>query len=108
MLGLLTDVAPVGNQHQQRNTVQQRQRDNTVDAAKKPVVLHEQGVGRAGKVSAGGNPDGLLFFGYLYQAHLGVIFGQLQQINQPRFGQCRNEADAGRLDPFINHFRVFA
>jgi CubicO group peptidase (beta-lactamase class C family) len=53
----------------------QGQRDNPVDAAKKAVILQQQGVGLSGEVGPRRNPDGLFLFGHLDHTHLGVILG---------------------------------
>ena len=56
-------MAAQGDQHAEGNAIQLGQGDDAVDGGEEAVILHQQEVGFAGKIGAGGDANRLLFLG---------------------------------------------
>ena len=102
----LAEVAAIADQHQQRDPVELRQRDDAVDCREEAVVLHQHRGLDAGQVRAGGDADRLLFLGEAHQRHIRVVVGHADEVHQPGLRQGRNDLHVARLEGVVDQLGV--
>ena len=66
------------------------------------VVLHQHRRLHAGEVRARRDADAFLFLRQPHQDHLGIVFGQADQVHEPRLRQRRHQANAARLQRVVD------
>ena len=102
----LAELAAIADQHQQRNAVELRARDDAVDRREEAVVLHQHRRLDAGQVRAGRDADALFLLGQADQGHLRIVLGHADQVDEPRLGQRRQQPDAARLQRVVDELGV--
>ena len=98
----LAEVAAMADQHQQRDAVQLRARDDAVDRGEEAVVLHQHRRLAAGEVRAGRDADPFLFLGEPDERHLRIVLGHPDEVDQPGLRQRRDEPDPARLEGVVD------
>ena len=86
------------DQHQQRNPIELRARDDAVHRGEKAVVLHQHRRLHAGQVRARRDADAFLLLRQAHERHLRIVLGHPDEMHQPRLRQRRHDAHAGVLE----------
>jgi hypothetical protein len=102
----LAELTAIADEHQQRDLVQLRARDDAVDRGEESVVLHQHRGLRAGQMGAGRDPDAFFFLRKANERHLRIVFRHPNQVHEPRLGQRRHQPDAARLQGVVDHSRA--
>src|SRR5206468_1858507 len=55
---------------------------------------------------AGGEADAFFFLGEADESHLRIVFGNLNEVNEPGFGERGKKLDAAGFERVINELRV--
>ena len=88
----LAELAAMADQHQQRNAIELRARDDAVDRREKAVVLHQHRGLDAGEMRARRDADAFLFLREADEGHVGIVFRHADEMHEPRLGQRGHEA----------------
>ena len=81
--------------------------DDAVDGREKAVILHEHGGLDASKVRASGEADAFFFLGEADESHLRVVFGDLNEVDEPGFRQGGKQLDPARFERAVDELRIF-